>query len=278
MKCPKCNAENENWAVNCGKCFAPMKSPDTEVLSAGGPGRKKREPGLALVLSLLFVGLGQAYNGQRKKAYFFYLGYLTLPLFFLVFPAIIGPAYFPLVLPLAVSTTLIIWVFNMVDAWRSAGKINSGKLEVSVTSGKSVFIYLRNIFLWALLFSAIIALVVFLFGPALIKKAKSVLDSAGRKGANQIVFSLPDAKNNSAQAPIKLESLEPVVSPAKNCTVEGIMTSPGGSLVLINGNAYRLNDTVCSGVIIAIDTDKVSLRLPEGEKSFRVNETITLGQ
>jgi hypothetical protein len=105
-----------------------------------------------------------------------------------------------------------------------------------------------------------------------------VLDSIGREKGNQIVFSLPDAKNNSAQAPIKLESLKPVVSPAKSCTVEGIMTSSGGALVLINGNAYRLNDAVCSGVITAIDTDKVTLRFPEGEKSFRVNETITLGQ
>lgn len=75
--CPKCGAERLPQAQFCSNCGASFAD-----LSSAGPPRKlesgpKKEPGVALCLSLLMPGAGQFYNGQPGKGGLFLGSYLT---------------------------------------------------------------------------------------------------------------------------------------------------------------------------------------------------------
>lgn len=69
-----------------------------------------KNPGVATVLSFFFMGLGQVYNGQIGKGVLFIIMYAISIVLMLVFIGFI--------------TTPILWIWGMVDANRSAKKIN----------------------------------------------------------------------------------------------------------------------------------------------------------
>lgn len=70
----------------------------------------QKNPGVATVLSFLFMGLGQIYNGQIGKGIIFIvLGAISVALIFFIVGFI---------------TTPILWIWGMVDANKSAKKIN----------------------------------------------------------------------------------------------------------------------------------------------------------
>lgn len=73
--------------------------------------RSLKSPGAAAVLSFFWAGLGQIYNGEIGKGIVFMLLYLVSA--FLMF-AVIG-----------FLTTPILWIFGMVDAYKTAEKINA---------------------------------------------------------------------------------------------------------------------------------------------------------
>ena len=69
-----------------------------------------KNPATAAILSFLLMGLGQAYNGEIAKAVVFLLLY-ALSIFLTLF--LIGFATIP-----------ILWIWSMVDAYRSSLRIN----------------------------------------------------------------------------------------------------------------------------------------------------------
>ena len=69
-----------------------------------------KNPGTAVILSFLLMGLGQAYNGEMAKAIVFLVLY-ALSIFLTVF--LIGFVTIP-----------ILWIWSMVDAYRSSQKMN----------------------------------------------------------------------------------------------------------------------------------------------------------
>lgn len=75
--------------------------------------RAPKSPALALVLSFLFPGIGQVYNGQFAKAVFIFLAFAGS--IYGVIEA--GPIPFALCIPFVIF-------FNLVDAYRSAVLIN----------------------------------------------------------------------------------------------------------------------------------------------------------
>jgi len=75
--------------------------------------RQPKSPGLAALLSLLFPGVGQVYNGQVAKAVVFFLVFVSC----IYATAEIDPMPFALFIPFA-------FLFNIVDAYRSADLIN----------------------------------------------------------------------------------------------------------------------------------------------------------
>jgi TM2 domain-containing membrane protein YozV len=91
------------------------------VVAAPAP-KLPKTPIAALVLSFVFPGLGQIYNGQINKAFAFFGGFVTS-----MFCAInIDPMPFALFLP-------FVFLYGLVDAWKSATAINNrflgGKAE-----------------------------------------------------------------------------------------------------------------------------------------------------
>lgn len=71
--------------------------------------KNDKNPATAAILSFFFMGLGQAYNGEIAKAVVFLILY-AISIFLMFF--IIG-----------FITTPILWIWSMVDAYRSSQKI-----------------------------------------------------------------------------------------------------------------------------------------------------------
>jgi TM2 domain-containing membrane protein YozV len=69
-----------------------------------------KNPGKAVILSFLLIGLGQAYNGEIAKAVVFLILY-ALSIFLTFF--MIGFVTIP-----------ILWIWSMVDAYRSSLNMN----------------------------------------------------------------------------------------------------------------------------------------------------------
>ena len=69
-----------------------------------------KDPAVAAFLSSFLIGLGQAYNGEIAKAVIFLILY-AISIFLTFF--LIG-----------FVTTPILWIWSMVDAYRSSQRIN----------------------------------------------------------------------------------------------------------------------------------------------------------
>jgi TM2 domain-containing membrane protein YozV len=77
---------------------------------------ERKSEGLAAVLSFLFVGLGQIYNGEIGKGIAFIVLGVVIVLLFV--PILIGiPLY------------LIFWAYNIYDAYNTARGINAGQVR-----------------------------------------------------------------------------------------------------------------------------------------------------
>ena len=77
-----------------------------------------KNPGLAAILSFLYMGLGQIYNGQISKGIAFLIAYsISILLMFILVGFI---------------TTPVLFIYGIYDAYKSAEKINA---DISRTSG-----------------------------------------------------------------------------------------------------------------------------------------------
>ncbi|MCX5914717.1 MAG: hypothetical protein NTV04_22615 [Deltaproteobacteria bacterium] len=69
-----------------------------------------KNPATAAILSFLFIGLGQAHNGEIAKAVVFLILYaISIFLTFFMIGFVMTP---------------ILWIWSMVDAYRSSQKMN----------------------------------------------------------------------------------------------------------------------------------------------------------
>ncbi|MBI3932844.1 MAG: hypothetical protein HY317_05465 [Acidobacteria bacterium] len=78
------------------------------------PTRTQKAPGLALLLSVIFPGIGQVYNGQPAKALVFFFGLVGS----IYATAEIGPFPFAFLIP-------FLYLYNILDAYRSADVLNA---------------------------------------------------------------------------------------------------------------------------------------------------------
>lgn len=104
---------------------------------------KPRKPLFALLMSLILPGYGQLYNGDLNKAIWFFLGFALLTI-----PAV---AIFALYLPsrwtlpafiLGLIAVVGVWVYGMVDAFRSARRNPDYELKAWQNSGVYVLVLL----------------------------------------------------------------------------------------------------------------------------------------
>jgi TM2 domain-containing membrane protein YozV len=125
MFCSKCGAQTDATAQFCSKCgastavateSAPARPSELPANYSATPQpqiiivRSQKSSGLAAVLSFFWCGLGQIYNGQIGKGLIF--GFLYLISWFLI---IIG---------IGLLTTPILWIYGMVDAYRTSEQMN----------------------------------------------------------------------------------------------------------------------------------------------------------
>ena len=105
--CPHCGAQIDPQAEICPKCGVRVKQVPA--------GAERKSPGLAAVLSFLFTGLGQIYNGQIGKGIAFVVIGIIL-LFTIII--LIGFILYP-----------IFWIYNIYDAYQTAKRINEGTVK-----------------------------------------------------------------------------------------------------------------------------------------------------
>jgi len=88
---------------------------------------KRKNPAIAAGLSLVFNGLGQAYNGQFTKGVAVLLGSL-FGLFLLIVPGV------------------AVWLWGVYDAWATARRMNEGLVPYQETSTLTIVAFLA---VWA---------------------------------------------------------------------------------------------------------------------------------
>lgn len=98
-----------------------MKLDDTLLIQNNN--LKTRKPGVALILSLLFPGLGQIYNGQIGKALIFLILMLFVPII-LAFVFVILSFPLNLIIPLILFLVLLIYIVG--DAYVNARRLGEG--------------------------------------------------------------------------------------------------------------------------------------------------------
>ncbi|WP_244603505.1 zinc ribbon domain-containing protein [Methanococcoides sp. NM1] len=100
--CSNCGAEIDEKAAMCPKCGVPT---GTRYLTPQSP----KDPGLAAVLSLLFSGLGQVYNGELRKGIGILVGVVVGWVTFLI-------------------PGLIICIYGVYDAYTTSKKMNAAEI------------------------------------------------------------------------------------------------------------------------------------------------------
>ncbi|MFH1306344.1 MAG: hypothetical protein ABIH83_01645 [Candidatus Micrarchaeota archaeon] len=105
--CSDCGAKVSKKAEICPQCGVRQDG-KSEGEEGGGSGAKN--PALAAVLSFLFTGLGQIYNGEIGKGIMFIIVYIVLWTIsvFTLFICIPGPILF--------------WLYGIYDAYEVAKK------------------------------------------------------------------------------------------------------------------------------------------------------------
>jgi TM2 domain-containing membrane protein YozV len=115
--CTKCGAEVPPTSRFCQRCGAeqPSSAPPVVVVAP------VKSPIVAVILSFFISGLGQFYNGEIGKGFWFLIGYFVA---WICFWALI---WLPVIhwLP-----TTVVWVWGMVDAYQSAERINRESRQV----------------------------------------------------------------------------------------------------------------------------------------------------
>lgn len=110
-----------------GETPEPVSLRDAFTAAEVSRREKKKNPGVAAGLSLLFNGLGQAYNGQFARGVLVLLGSL-FGLFFLIVPGV------------------AIWLWGGYDAYRTAKGMNEGRVPYRETSALMLIAFLA---VWA---------------------------------------------------------------------------------------------------------------------------------
>ncbi|MGP8190241.1 MAG: double zinc ribbon domain-containing protein [Methanobacterium sp.] len=125
--CPKCGVrqpevKKTKYCTNCASQIDQNAEicPQCGVRQPGSATFKQpviqKNPGIAAVLSALFVGLGQIYNGEILKGIILIIAYAVSCVLIFVLIGFI--------------TTPILWLFGVYDAYNTANKINAGEIVV----------------------------------------------------------------------------------------------------------------------------------------------------
>jgi TM2 domain-containing membrane protein YozV len=116
--CSNCGDQIDEKAEICPKCGVRQAETGAyrETRTHQG-GYQQKNPVLALILSLIIVGVGQVYNGQIVKGIIFFLVAVILGL-----------------TGIGLIISFIIWLYAMYDAYNTAQRINNGEIVGDIGS------------------------------------------------------------------------------------------------------------------------------------------------
>ena len=115
--CPGCGLKNPapqptGMVATAGTGVAPAQQiPAQQIASQQIIVVAEKSPGLAAVLSFFWAGLGQIYNGEITKGIVLIVAYVVSCVL--------------IALVIGFITTPILWIYGMVDAYRTAEKFNA---------------------------------------------------------------------------------------------------------------------------------------------------------
>jgi len=140
MFCPNCGKEIPDGSKFCQYCGAKLsltgeseggqvqsvlseeeqkkRTYEEELIRAKAQQSAKvgtKSPGVAVVLSALWVGIGQIYNGQIGKGVLFIILY--------------GVSVLLIFVGIGIVTTPILWLIGVIDAYKTANNINQNILS-----------------------------------------------------------------------------------------------------------------------------------------------------
>jgi TM2 domain-containing membrane protein YozV len=106
--CSKCgNRIGSSQAITTTPGFAPAVAPVQQVVLV----KAQKNPGVAAVLSFFWSGLGQIYNGEIGKGVLLLIVYIV--------------SWWMMFIIIGFVTTPILWIYGMIDAYRTAERINA---------------------------------------------------------------------------------------------------------------------------------------------------------
>ncbi len=157
--CPFCGAPNDSWPE--GAASSHQSPPPSRNAAITSPDVNKiRNPWVAAICSLLWIGWGQWYNGRTNDG-LFYLGaymvsallatFLVVPLFLISFWASV------LLILLFILVVLGILGHSIYDAYRTADRINRG--EAAFTRKSRLFWVPASVYVLVIAMMAAILLI-----------------------------------------------------------------------------------------------------------------------
>ena len=120
--CPSCGEKIESHMGFCPKCGLDLNKfkgnalerSTGDVIQKSNSSLENRNPLIAAILSFLFPGLGQFYNGQNRKGISFVIVAIISVFLFII---LIGGLIY-----------ILIWLWSLLDAYQSAEAINRGEV------------------------------------------------------------------------------------------------------------------------------------------------------
>lgn len=147
-KCGKYNSEEANYCISCGNQLSsdPPEDPkdESDIADENYLENKRKSPIRALILSFIFTGLGQVYNGQKSTA----IAVLSLLVVGWVVCDFINYV-------LGIFFILCVGIGALFHAYSNAKLINSGKLPYVETNIKEMIAYIVACLFLSILISLI---------------------------------------------------------------------------------------------------------------------------
>jgi len=150
--CPNCG-KNTPEGKFCEHCGASVQTAQTfqqptarQPVYTQQPAvvKEDKNPIISAVLSFIFPGAGQAYNGQTLKGAGFFIGVLIT-------------SFIP-ILP------IIVWIYGLYDSYTTANKMNKGEIPYIASSTGGV---IGIIVLWILIVALMIIGVLAMLGSGM---------------------------------------------------------------------------------------------------------------
>ena len=150
--------ENVSFCPDCGKSTKSKDSFTKKIETEAERFMEHKDPFIAAILSFIFPGLGQLYNGDFKKGLILQTAYLI--------SLALGVIFYLFFITFLIA--IVVLIFAVYDAYTEAEKVKSGKEPLVNATLKEIVIFLLWPFVIFVAFALLLTLIaIVLFCAAL---------------------------------------------------------------------------------------------------------------